>query len=71
MLKENEEAGNIYMLVRGQVLMSGMGDVIDLNFVALKTVMDLYQVTDQQRVFEKVYKTFHYFQVGKQNGQDA
>lgn len=61
LLEENDQPGNIYMLTRGQVLMSGMGDIIDINIPAVKTVMDLYGVADQQRCFEKVYKTFHHF----------
>jgi hypothetical protein len=66
-MEENTEASNVYMMVRGQVLMSGMGDVIDLNFQSVKTVMDLYQIKNQQSVFEKIYKVFHHFQAEKQN----
>jgi len=59
--EENEEAARIYQLVRGQVIVAGE-TVIDLNFVAVKTVMDLYGVADQRGVFEKVRKAFYHFE---------
>ena len=61
LLENNQEASTIYMMCRGQVITGGMGGVIDLNFVAVKTVMDLYRVKNQQEVLEKVYKVFHHF----------
>ena len=66
-MEGNQEASNVYMMTRGQLLMSGMGDVIDINITAVKTVMDLYGIKDQQQVFEKVYKVFHHFLTEKRN----
>ena len=34
--------------------MAGMGEVIGLNFPAVKLVMDLYEIPNQREVFEKV-----------------
>jgi hypothetical protein len=48
-------------MCRGQIILTGMGEVVDLNFQAVKIVMDLYEVEDQQECFYKVYKTFHHF----------
>ena len=58
------------MLCRSQVLLTGMGEVIDLNLVAVKTIMDLYKIKDQQMVFEKIYKVFHFMKQKKgDNGE--
>jgi hypothetical protein len=62
--EENEEAGWIYQLVQGQIVTRFNGEydvVIDLNYHAVKTVMDLYGVKDQRGVFETVRAVFFHF----------
>lgn len=59
LLPENEPVVNVYSLVRNQVVTAGMGEVVDLNFTSLKTVMDMLEVSDQRRCFEKVLRIFH------------
>lgn len=49
------------MLCRNQVITAGMGEVIDLNYVAVKTIMDLSGVRDQKDCLMKVINTFHHF----------
>jgi hypothetical protein len=66
-MEENWEAARIYHLVRRQVRTSaGSGEIIDLDYAALKAVMDVYGVTDQKSCFEKVSRTFHHFLTKKQ-----
>ena len=59
--EENEDAARIYMVARGQVIVAG-DQVIDLNYVAVKTVMDLYGVERQRECFEKVRRCFQHFE---------
>lgn len=62
--EENEEAARIYQIVRGQIITRFNGqadDVIDLNYQAIKVVMDMYNVKNQRAVFEKIRKTFYHF----------
>jgi hypothetical protein len=61
---ENAEAAFIFQTVQGQVITRHNGlhdDVLDLNHLAIKAVMDLYGVREQRRTFEKVLRAFHYF----------
>ena len=61
-LKNNEEAVAIYGIVCNQVKVAGMGDVIDLDYNAIKMIMDLYEVTNQRECFEKVITIFRLVQ---------
>lgn len=62
LLEENEEAAEVYMTARRQYVTRGMeGRVVDIDFNALKVVMDLYGVRDQRRCFEAVRGVFHHF----------
>ena len=61
LVPENQDAAQVYMTVRGQVVTAGNGQVIDLDFNAVKTVMDLYGVRDQRDCFEKVRTCFFHF----------
>jgi hypothetical protein len=65
--EENRDAGTVYMLCRNQVITAGMGEVIDLNYQTVKTIMDLYGVKDQQDCLMKVINTFHHF-LAKERG---
>ena len=62
--QENQEAAAIYQLCRGQIRTRNNGqydEVIDLDYSAVKMILDLYGVRDQRAVFEKVRQTFFYF----------
>lgn len=41
-------------MVSNQVIVAGMGEVIGINYLAIKFVMDLHGVHDQREVFAKV-----------------
>lgn len=59
---ENEDAGRIFQIVRGQVLTRFNGEhdvVVDLNHVAVWAAIDAYGVTMRTATFEKVMRLFH------------
>lgn len=62
MLESNQEAISLYGLVAGQVIVAGMGEAIGLNFVAVKVVLDLYEVSDQRDCFERILHIYRRIQ---------
>ncbi len=62
LMEDNREAAQLYMLCKRQVITAGeTNEIIDLNYITVKTMMDLYGVTNQKRVFESVLKVFYHF----------
>jgi hypothetical protein len=64
LMKENEAAARIFMVSRGQVKtrFNGEYDVVtDLDFNALKVVMDIYQVRNQRETLSRVRGAFFHF----------
>ena len=61
LLAGNQDAVDVYMLTRGQVVTAGMGSVVDISFPAVKVAMDLLCVKDQRDCFMKVRHLFHEF----------
>ena len=59
--EENKDIARVYMEARGQVITAGMGDVVDINILAVTKLMDLYGIKNQVEVLSKVRKTFHHF----------
>ena len=59
--KSNEEAAMIYRLCQGQVITAGE-QIVDINYIAVKTVMDIYGVKNQRRCLGVVARTFHHFE---------
>jgi len=57
---ENEEAAQVYMSARNQIVTTGMG-IADISIPAVKVVMDLYGVKDQVGCLNQVRKLFHHF----------
>lgn len=61
-MEENADAGRVYHIVKRQVRVAGMtGEIIDLDYAAVKAVMDIYGIEDQQQCFVKVSRAFHHF----------
>lgn len=48
-------------MTRNQIITEGMGQVIDINILAVMGVMDLFKVRDQKTCLLKVHKAFHHF----------
>jgi len=61
LLPENHAVVSVYMLTRGQMIVAGMGGVIDISIPAVKIVMDLLGVEDQKDCLYKVIHLFHEF----------
>ena len=62
LLEENFDAAKIYHLTKRQVRTAGgSGEIVDLDYTAVKHVMDLYEIKDQREVFGKVTRLFHHF----------
>ena len=60
--EDNLEAARIYHITKRQVRTAGgSGEIIDLDYTAVKHVMDLYEIKDQREVFGKVTRLFHHF----------
>lgn len=47
------------MICRSQVLTAGMGDIIDINILAVCKVMDIHGIRNQKQCLEKVRKMFN------------
>ena len=54
LLPENEEALEVYQMVRGQWVTAGMGEVIDIDFKAVDIALDVLGVEDRRECFKKV-----------------
>jgi hypothetical protein len=61
LMASNEDAAQVYMQTRRQVITAGEGRVIDIDIQAVKTVMDLYEIRNQRECMEKVRTTFFHF----------
>jgi hypothetical protein len=62
--KENEAVARCYMAVRSQVRtrFNGEYDVVtDLDFVAVKVVMDLYDIKNQRETLGRIRAAFFHF----------
>jgi len=57
-LEINADAIQIYQICSGQLIMAPMGGPIDINILAVKTAMDLYEIEDQKECLEKVLFIF-------------
>ena len=63
-MPENAEAAAVYRAVQGQVVTFFNGErsvVVDLNFPAVQMILDLYEIKDKRKCFEKVVRAFHHF----------
>ena len=70
LMDENKDAFNIYQKCQNQIIMSGSGEAIDLNFHSIGFLLDLYDIQNKRRVFEKVLTVFqHFLQIEKAKPQ--
>ena len=58
---ENREAVEVWKRVQNQVLVGGMGTVIDINQLAVWEAIDRYGVLKPIHCFESVCYLFDYF----------
>ena len=69
LMPENEDIIKVYLAVRGQVI-TGFAGVIDINYLAVKMLMDLYEIKNQKQCFEGVIDLFKYFHEEANLAQD-
>lgn len=55
------DAVKVYNLVYRQVIISGMGQVVDINQLAIWEVIDRYRIVNGIKVFEKVVSVSRHF----------
>jgi hypothetical protein len=58
--EENEEAINIYLLARDQVISIGES-VVAINVLAVKYFMELHEVKDHKRCLHRVRRAFQHY----------
>ena len=58
------------MICQRQVIVAGMGDVIDINILAVKAVMDICNIHDQETCLNKVIKLFRISQESQKAKKD-
>jgi hypothetical protein len=60
LLPENEDAFFVFTQVVNQAIFAGINGVaVDLDYGAVKFVMDLYEIEDQRNCFERVLRVWH------------
>jgi hypothetical protein len=60
LLPENEDAFFVFTKVVNQAVFAGVdGMPVDLNYNAVKFILDLYEIENQQDCFERVLKAWH------------
>jgi hypothetical protein len=72
LVSENEDAGRIFMMVRGQCLsrFNGKYDVAaDLNHLAVWAAIDAYGVRDRTGCFERVCRAWHKIQAERRDDE--
>ena len=61
LLPENQDAIAVYSQVRNQAIYAGMDAIpVDLNYGAVKIVMDMYGIENQPDCFQKVLKAWNH-----------
>jgi len=57
---ENEDAAQVYMATRGQVITRGMeGVIVDISIPAIESAMRIFNVKDKVDCLQKVRRTFY------------
>jgi len=69
LMPENEDVIKVYLAARSQVI-PGIAGIIDINYLAVKMLMDLYEIKNQKQCFEGVIDLFKYFHEEAKLAQD-
>lgn len=60
LLPDNYDAARVYLLTRGQLILS-MSGVVDINQLAVHEAMKLYRIENRKECFEKVLRVAAHF----------
>ena len=67
LIEENADAELVYQMAKRQVRIApGSGQIIDLDYAAVKAIMDIYEIADQRTCFMKVARAFHHILAERQ-----
>ena len=69
--EENRDVAKIYLEVRGQIITAGMGEVVDINILAVTKLMDLYGIKNQLECLKRIRSIFHHFLSKKEKGNES
>jgi len=69
-IEENADAELVYQMAKRQVRIApGSGQIIDLDYSAVKAIMDIFSVPDQRSCFIKVARSFHHMLAKRQSAE--
>ena len=57
-MEENEEACRLFGIVCNQVIVGGMGDIIDINLDAVISIMAVHGIRDKKDCLDKIRDMF-------------
>ena len=61
-MDENKDALDVYLMIQNQLIIAGMnGVILDVDFNAIKFILDLYDIANKKIIFEKVIKVARHF----------
>ncbi len=60
LMEGNEDAAEVYMLTRGQIISLGE-QVVDLSIPAVPIILDQFKIENQRETMAKIFRTFHHF----------
>ena len=58
-MSENEEVVKLYWMVRTQVKLSPMGDIIGIDHSAVMNILKLHEIEDKRRMFDEILACFN------------
>ena len=62
LIEENEDAAKTFMLTRRQFVTADQGQVVDISIPAVKVVMDMFEIENQESCLMRVRNLFHHFE---------
>lgn len=57
---ENADAINVWLITKGQIISVGMGEVVDINHLAVWKVIEKLGIANEWDCFNKVVRVFHH-----------
>ena len=59
LLSVNEYVIYLYGKLRKQIILSGMGDIININQNAIRNLLELYEVKNKRKMFDDIIECFN------------
>lgn len=58
MIDENQDAGEIFLLCRNQVIVAPMGGIVDINIIAVESAMNICKIRNRKDCLKRVMNAF-------------